>query len=219
MSDSVERVAADCPACSPPETVHELLAEGGGHLTVRCTECGHTHKIAPEREASVQKRVIVSQEGESVATQVEAPPTEEIAVGEEFIVDTEEALLTVRITSLQLGNERRTDRARVEDVETIWTRAVDNVAVPVTVNPTDGRHDDTRSLELRVPGDEQLGVGERRAAGEESFTIKGIHLREDAVGYEFGKLDHEGDSAAAKDVKRLYADDDGDGDTTAWSVW
>jgi len=217
MSDSVERVAADCPACSPPETVHELLAEGGGHRTVRCTQCGHTHKVTPDRERTVERQVIVSQEGDSVATRVDAPPAEEVAVGEEFIVDTEEALLTVRITSLQLASERRVERAPVEEVETIWTRAVDNVAVPVTVNPADGRHDDTRSLELRVPGDEQLTVGERRAAGDESFVVKGLHVREDAVGYDFQKLDHEGDSAAAKDLKRVYADDDSE--PTPWSAW
>ena len=94
MSEQHERVAAVCPSCSPDaETVHEVL-KPGGQATVRCTECSHVHKTTIEREREVPLDVVVSQDGESFPATVDAPAEEQIAVGEEFIVDTEEAILT-----------------------------------------------------------------------------------------------------------------------------
>lgn len=216
MNDSAQtHVPTPCPACSPDApTVHEVLSPGG-QTTVRCTECDHVHKTKIEEERTVERDVVVSQEGESFHTQVEAPAEEEIAVGEEFIVDTDEMLMTVRITSLELAGER-TERAPVEEVQTIWTRAVDNVSMSITLNPKDGRHDRTRSIDALVPGDEEFTVGMTEELGDEEFTIKSIKLRADAVGYEHSQLDFDGDSASAKDIKRVYADDES---SAAWSAW
>lgn len=216
MSDTMPtHVPTPCPACSPEtQTVHEVLSPGG-QTTVRCTECDHVHKTKIEEERTVERDVIVSQDGESFHTQVKAPAGEEIAVGEEFIVDTEEMIMTVRITTIELDGGR-TERAPVEEVQTIWTRAVDNVSVSVTLNPSDGRHDQTRSFDALVPGDEEFTVGETEELGEEEFTIKSIKLRGDAAGYDHSQLDFEGDSASAKDILRVYADDES---SAAWSAW
>ena len=214
MSEATERVAVACPSCAPAEpVVHEVL-KPGGQTTVRCTECGHTHKTRIEEPDTVECDVIVSQDGESFATATDVPAGESLAAGEEFVLDTPEALLTVRITSLEVGEERF-ESAVAEDVNTIWTRVVGNVGVDVTLNPQDGS-EETRSIELRVPGDYEFTVGEREDLADESFTVKGVHLRADATGYGFDRLDHDGDMAFAKDVDRLYADDESSG---AWSVW
>jgi uncharacterized Zn finger protein len=136
--------------------------------------------------------------------------------GDEFVVDAPEAILQVRITSIEVGDQPRTEEARAEDVRTLWTRAVDNVRVPVSIHPNDGNRDQTRSVTMAVPGDEELTVGETRSAGDEKFEIVGIQVRADADGYRFEKFDHEGDMVFAKDVKRLYARDES---STAWSAW
>ena len=214
MSEPAERVAVFCPACGV-ETVHEVL-KSGGQSTVRCTDCGHTHKVTIETVDDVEKDVIVSQDGDSYRATVEAPPDEQIAVGEEFIVDTPEAIQQVRITSVELDGDRRVESAPVEDVETIWTRVVDNVAVNVTLHPKDGGRDETRSLKVHVPGDFEFTVGETREFGDEEFEVEGIQVRDDATGYRFDKFDHEGDSVFAKDVKRVYARDL---TSSAWSAW
>jgi uncharacterized Zn finger protein len=216
MNESTGQLATPCPACSPDiSTVHEVLASGGT-ATIRCTECDHVHKTRIEEERTVERDVIVSQDGESFHTRVDAPEAEEIAVGEEFIVDTEEAIMTVRITSLELGGERRVERAPVSDVHTIWTRSVDNVRVSVTLNPKDGRHDQTRSIDVFVPGDREFTVGDDEELGDEEFTIKSINLRDDASGYDFDQLDFDGDRATAKDIQRVYANDES---SSAWSAW
>jgi len=217
MSDTAERVALPCPSCGPSEqTVHEVLAETGAQYTVRCTECDHTHKTRIEEETTEEIDVIVSQDGESFSSSADVPVEETLAVGEEFVLDTPEALMTVRITSLELDEQKRREQAVAGDVRTIWTREVDNVPVNVTVNPRDGSNDETRSVKVYVPGDFEFTVGETESFGEDEFTIKNIQVRDDAVGYEYEQRDHDGDTVVAKDVKRVYAWDE---NTTAWSAW
>jgi uncharacterized Zn finger protein len=218
MSETAERIALTCPACSPGvEVAHELITSGG-QATVRCTDCQHVHKTKLPTTETRSVTVIVSQNGDSTRTTVEAPTDEELAVGEEFIVDTEEAILTVRITSLEVGTEARAESAPVPEVETIWTRVVDNVRTDVTLHPNDGRHDTTRSIEMYVPGDYEFTVGEEQKAGEDRFVVTGLQVRADAQGYGFEKLDHDGDMAFAKDIKRVYAHEKSS-PTTAWSGW
>jgi len=217
MSDTAARVGLACPACSPEtETVHEVLSRGG-QATVRCSDCGHVHKERLPTERTVERDVVVSQDGESFPATVEAPAAETLAVGEEFLLETDAAVITARITSLELA-EGRAEEAPVEEVRTVWTRAVGNVSVDLTVHPKSGAREGTRSVRLQVPGDYEFVVGETDELSGESFTVEGIHLRADAVGYEFDKLDHDGDAAVAKDVNRLYVRDESTG-ATAWSAW
>jgi len=215
MTTERERIGVACPACSPDlETVHEVLSQGG-QATVRCTECDHVHKVRLPDEREHERDVVVSQDGESFAATADVPAGETLAVGEEFLLETPEAIMTVRITSLEL-DEGRTERAPVEDVETIWTRAVGNVAVSATLHPKSGAREETRSETLHVPGDYEFVVGQTDRLGDLAFTVEGIHIRDDARGYDFEKLDHDGDRGVAKDVNRLYLRDES---TTAWSAW
>lgn len=215
MDETAERVALVCPACSPDEqTVQEVL-NPRGTATVRCTECSHVHKTELPETETVTRNVVVSQDGESSTATVEVPAGETLAVGEEFLVETDEAILTVRITSLETG-EGRTEAAEGSTVETIWTRAVGNVSVRVTAHPKSGEHDETRGLKLQVPGDYEFVVGGSDDLADEEFTVEGIYLRADARGYDHEKLDFDGDRAVAKDIKRLYVRDES---TSAWSAW
>lgn len=216
MTETGDRVALPCPSCSPQgETVHEVL-KPGGQATVRCTECDHTHKETIPEAETVERKVVVSQDDESFATRVDVDPEEWIEEGEEFIVDSPEALLQVRITGIEVGPEERVEEATFEEIDTLWTRAIDNVAVNVTLHPNDGDRDQTRPVTVNVPGDYKFVVGKTETFGEEEFTIEGIHIREDAPEYRHEKLDHEGDTAFAKDLKRIYARDE---TKTAWSAW
>jgi len=215
MTDTAQRVALACPACSPGlETVHEVLSPGG-QATVRCGECGHVHKEALPEERTVEREVVVSQGGESFPASAEVPAEETLAVGEEFLLETDEAIMSVRITSLELDGGR-TEEAVAEEVRTVWTRAVGNVSVSVTAHPKGGEADETRSFDLQVPGDYEFVVGETDELGGEEFTVEGIIVRDDARGYDFEKFDHDGDAVLAKDCKRVYVRDES---TSAWSAW
>ena len=216
MTDAGDRIGLVCPSCSPAaETVHEVIRPGG-HATVRCTECDHTHKTEIVEPETTDLTIVVSQDGESFTTEMAVPTAGTVATGEEFVVDTPEALMEVRITGIEVGPERRVEEAPTDDVETLWTRAVDNVSVDVTLHPKDGDADQTRSLRLTVPGDTEFEVGETVEFGDEEFSIEGLQIRDDAPAYRHEKLDHPGDFAYAKDLKRLYARDE---TLTAWSAW
>jgi uncharacterized Zn finger protein len=62
-------------------------------------------------------------------------------------------------------------------------------------------------------------VGEEESFADERFRVKSLLLREDARGYDFEQLDHEGDAALAKDLQRVYADAVGGRSGSAWSGW
>ncbi|THE64422.1 hypothetical protein D8Y22_13515 [Salinadaptatus halalkaliphilus] len=219
MTDIPDRVPTACPSCSPDlETVHEVLtaSEGGGTVTVRCSECSHVHKIQPERTPETTLDVVVSQDGESFTAQVTTPEDESVETGDEFILETQEVLSTVRVTSLELEGHRRTEEAPAEDVETVWTREVDNVAVDVTIHPQDGSRDDSRSVTVYVPGDYEFEVGAIETFDDDEFEIDAYVVRDDATGYERDRYEIEGDTVLAKDAKRVYAYDQ---QTSAWSAW
>ncbi len=216
--ESIEPVGALCPACSPDtETVHEVL-NSGGQATVKCTECGHVHQTRIETATTVSLDVVVSQEGESLPATIERPVETTFSVGDEFIVETDAGVFTARITSLETPDRGRVDNADASDVRTIWTRAVGNVAVPVTVHPKPGTGDrqDTYSTKLHLPGDHPFTVGETETVGDTTLTIEGIHLREPQGPNDRTTLDHEGDQALAKDIKRVYARDES---LDPWSPW
>lgn len=217
MSDGTDRIPHSCPACSPElETDHEVLREASAQLTIRCVACGHVHKVQPERTPAVTLDVVVSQDGESFSATVDTPADQSVDFGDEFILETEEAILTVRVTSLELSGDRRAKSALAEEIETVWTREVDNVSVNITVHPNDGSRDATRSITVYVPGDFEFTVGETNQFGSTEMAVDAIIVRDDASGYRRDRLEHDGDTVFAKDVKRLYAYDTS---TTAWSVW
>jgi uncharacterized Zn finger protein len=212
------RVGTICPSCSPDiPTAHEVLSEGG-QWTVRCTECGHVHKTTVD-DRTVERDVVVSQDGDSFTTTVEIPPKEPLEVGDEFVAESNEGVFVVRVTSLEVGNEERTETAPAKAIETVWTRDVGNVAVSVTVHPVDGYREGTQSFKAHVPGDHEFVVGETAELGEDTVEIEGIFVRDDAPTYRFDKLDHDGDTVRAKDIKRLYARATGRSRRTAWSGW
>ena len=215
--DAGDTLALSCPACSPhDDTVHEVL-KPGGTATVRCNDCEHVHKETIESTAAVEKRVIVSQGGESISTHIDVDPEETVAAGDEFVVDTPEAIFQARVTSLeQQDGDARPESAVADDLEAIWTRAIDNVSVNVTLHPNDDSRDDSRSLTINVPGDYELSVGATESFGDDEFTITGLLVRDDAEGYRFDQFDEDGDMVYAKDCKRVYGVDE---QTTAWSAW
>ncbi|ADD05713.1 UCP015877 family protein [Natrialba magadii ATCC 43099] len=217
MNDIPDRIPTPCPSCSPDlETVHEVLTEGGGSLTVRCSECGHVHKIQPEQEREVTLDVVVSQDDESFTANVTTPDGATIEVGDEFLLETEEVLSTVRVTSLELDGQRRVESAPADEIETVWTREVDNVSVDITIHPQDGSRDDSRSITVHVPGDYEFEVGAVDDFGDDEFEIDAFVVRKAVTGYDRDRYDMEGDTVPAKDVKRIYAYDE---TSSAWSAW
>ena len=199
-----DQVTVECPACSPTsEEVHEVL-KPDGHATVECRACGHVHKVIIEGTTREETRVVISSGGESMRTTARVPADELLAVGEEFVAQTEEGPMGVRITSLEGSDGERTDKAVGTDVQTIWTRAVDNVGVPVTIHPADGRREGTVSETYYLPGDEPITVDESMPLSDDTVRVDRILLRDDVIHDGIDNLEQPDDEALAKDVKRVF---------------
>ena len=199
------QIAAVCPACSSPDDqVHEVL-KPETQATVRCLTCDHVHKVRIEASTGIDVAIVVSVGGESYTTSVEVPSDAVIEAGAEFVVDVDDAPVGVRVTALELGDGSRVETAEPESVQTIWSRAVDNVSVPVTIHPADGRRNGTESESVSLPGDATITVGESVPHVDRSLSVEGFVVRDDAIGYDRRSYRSRGDAAEAKDLKRIYA--------------
>lgn len=198
-----DQVRAICPACAA-EGTHEVL-KAADRATVECRSCGHVHQVAVRRPPTEDVRVVVSSGGESLRTTASIPVDERLMVGEEFVAETADGPIGVRITSLERRDDERVDVADAADVRTVWTRAVDNVGVNLTVHPADGRREGTVGETQYLPGDEEFEVGEPIPHRDGDARIERILLRDDTVRDGPHVLDAPGDTAPAKDVKRVFA--------------
>ncbi len=215
--DVGDHVVARCPSCADGRPQPHEVLKPSTQATVRCLTCDHVHKTRIEPETTEPIRVVVSVDDESLATEADVPTEETLAVGEEFVVETDDDVLGVRITSLELEGDRRVESAPATAINTIWTRAVDNVAVNVTVHPADGRREATTSDRWYVPGDETVEVGEQREVNDATVRIERIQLREDAIAYSTNLVDRAGEPVQAKDINRVYAREQG---ASGWrSAW
>ncbi|MFW5929915.1 MAG: HVO_0476 family zinc finger protein, partial [Halobacteriota archaeon] len=147
---------ADCPACGLYGE-HEVLTSNG-RATVECGACGHVHKVRAVDD-SVDVDVVVSQGETSISTR--ASIEGHVAVGIERVLETEDGVYGVEVTAIDTS-DGRVDVAEAEEVDTVWTRVVDNVEVPVTL------HEDGTSTShgLRVPGDYTFEVGDRETVDD-----------------------------------------------------
>ena len=150
--------------------------------------------------------VIVSQHEDSLSTTIPLSQDTILQLGDEFIVDTEDAIFVVTITSLEsLSSAKRVTKTTAQNVKTIWTRAIDNVYVNVTIHSLGSERHQSRSMKFGVPGDYLFEIGKITTLDNSSFLIEGIHLRQDLQNNPVPKLKNRGEAALAKDIKRIYA--------------
>jgi uncharacterized Zn finger protein len=178
-----------CPECGD-FTEHVTVKLGREHL-VRCEVCGTVHPTGLERTRLAPLRVIISAKDASERRTIEIPAEDLLEVGDEILVDDGVGdVAIVEITSIELEGGRREKAARAGDVETLWTRAVDEVAVKVSVH----RRGKTTSYSIPALGDETFAVGDVRTASGRRFRVEKIKLRD-------GRSP---ERALAKDITRIW---------------
>jgi len=191
-------VVVDCPSCSSEEP-HEVL-KTNGQATLRCLACDHVHKRRVHEPSTVERRVVVSQGEESFSTHTTVREDEEVRVGDEFVLETDEGIFGVEVTSIEIeeeGDNTRVEEARADEAETFWTRVVDNVSVPVTLHTDDA----TVSRRMSVPGDYEFVVGENETVDGEEFVVTAFVDRKTGDRFRL-----EGDDVQAKNAKRVYGE-------------
>lgn len=182
-----------CAACGE-ETEHEVIAHGRNPLA-RCLACGSVHAVDPANEKkTIGVKAIVSAEGSSRVCLVEMEEGEPCRVGDHFVAGCGDDYIGVEVTAIERGGSRVTN-AISNEITTLWTRKVEEVAVRVAIHL--GRT--TSSLKIVVPGDEPFVVGEIYKAGQRRIRVSRIKVRGGTV------LRREGAKAAAREIRRIFA--------------
>jgi uncharacterized Zn finger protein len=185
-------IAVTCPECKE-ETEHAVVAESRD-LLVRCTACGHHHRIAKEREPKVLAvKAIVSREGTSLVCAIELAEDDECSVDDHLVAECGDDAFGVAVTAIECG-EKRVQRARAPSITTLWTRAIEQVVVKISIH--DGWK--TVPLYMECDGEQQFVVGEMYAAGGKRFRVSHLKLRDGPL------MRKEGWKTVAHRIKRVY---------------
>ncbi len=149
-----------------------VTIKSGNECLVRCQICENVHSIEPERTRLASLGVIISRGDTSRRYQITLPADEVLRKGEELLVDDDiQDVVVAEITSIETG--RRVDKARADEIKTLWARAVDEVDMKVSVH----KGGTTRSVVLRTDGNEVISVGDIRSLDKRRFQVEKIKLR------------------------------------------
>jgi len=181
-----------CPSCGGEE--YTVLRKNNDEALVKCEECGHVYRFRlPGEPEMIPVKTIVSFEKESRTGITELEPDEICSVGEQRVAEIGEDIHGVEITGIETET-RRVKRSKAEDITALWTRAIDTVAVRVSV------HDRRKTVPIYVAcdGEAEFSVGEQ-------YTVKGMNFRITHIKLRNGSLMRkEGWRAFAKKIKRIY---------------
>lgn len=185
-------ITANCPECKE-ETEHEVVAESRD-LLVRCTVCGHHQRIAKEQEPPVVGiKAIVSREGTSRVCSIELARDDECSVEDHLVAECGDDAFGVEVTAIECG-EKRVKKARAQEITTLWTRAIENVVVKISI------HDGWKTIPLYMEcdGEQPFMVNETYTASGRKFRVTHIKLRDGPL------MRKEGWKTVAHRVKRMY---------------
>ncbi len=190
----MDLVDAFCTTCKE-ETEQEVLSESRD-LIIRCTVCGLTSRrpLPPEPEP-VYVKAIVSREGESFVAKAELMKGEVVEVGDYIVAERDDGEgAGVEIMSLEVG-DKRVQKAVAEEINTIWSRAIDEVIVRISV------HDGKKTIPMYVAceGDDRFTIDEIVSIDRVRARIDHICLRNGMIQRRKGKYE------VANRIKRVYA--------------
>ena len=186
-------ITATCPDCKT-EGDHDVLSEGR-ELLVKCSACGHVHRIpVPKEPEPILVKAIVSGGTESRTCSIELLPDDPCEVGDQLVAECGDDAVGVEITAIERDG-KRVQASPAGKVETLWTRIIETVVVKISVH--DGRR--TIPLYLKCDGEEPFVVNEVYTAGKVRFRISHIKLRDGPI------LRKEGWKGVAHKITRIYA--------------
>lgn len=185
-------ITAACPECKD-ETEHEVVAESRDML-VRCTTCGHHQRLPKEREPqALMIKTIVSREGTSRVCGIELAEDDECSIDDHLVAECGDDAFGVEVTGIECG-EKRVKRAKATDITALWTRAIEQVVVKISIH--DGRK--TIPVYMECDGEQAFVVNEMYVASGKRFKISHLKLRDGPL------MRKEGWKTVARRIKRIY---------------
>lgn len=181
-----------CPVCNS-EQEHTILKESSD-LLVQCNNCGSVHHVVKVKEpGEIDVKAIISSENESRRGIVELAGDEMISIGDLLVAEIDDDSTGVEVTSIEI-DDKRVGSAYAADIDTLWTRAIDNVIIKVSYH--DGRK--TIPLYLEYNGEDDVVIGDVYQSGKYRYRVSHIKLRNGSM------MRKEGWKAYARKIKRVY---------------
>mgnify|MGYP000962088836 CR=1 FL=1 len=190
-------VEIPCPKCSPKHSVWHKLLKPGQNPVAECMNCNDIHSFVKKATKIKSLKIIISRGGDTFVTSAIFDEEELIKIKSERVIDDESGdVWPVIITSIESG-EKRVPAAKPKKIDTIWARAIDRVAVNISVRAKGVIH----SYQIEAPGNHEYTVGEPITFENKTYPISSIKIRD-------GRFRKKaGDTVPAKKVKRIYVEE------------
>lgn len=187
-------IPLECPACGE-ETDHTVLTGTVGlrgeytlDAVVRCETCQTVRHVVHREAGEHDVPVILSSGAQSRRTKVLVGDDEDLAVGDEIVVDG----VRSRVTAVEARDGRRPPALSAKEIATVWAKEFDKIVVGFAINL--GKK--TVSKEITMEPEDRVEVGEERVFGKLRVTVHGI--KTDARMLRRG-------GAEAADIRRVFA--------------
>ncbi|WP_409199687.1 HVO_0476 family zinc finger protein [Methanobrevibacter sp. DSM 116169] len=183
----------ECPICGSEDisvlkvkTIPSKKKEIKEYL-LKCNPCQHVFKDTISQKNPVDKRLIISEQDNSIKTIISLFPNEELNIGDNLISE----LGQVEVTSMEVDG-KRVNKSIIEDIDTIWASSVE---IPIRIGVSVDLQGKVASYKIDIDRDIEISVGD--IVKIEDYIIK-IHViktteRRKNSGY-----------ALSKDIKRIY---------------
>lgn len=157
-------------------------------LLLKCDECSFIFKNLTTEDKPQKFRLIISEHDISKKTFIDLYPSEELEIGNILLSDFGQ----VEITSLEIGQEKRVEKAIAKNISTIWAYSLE---LPARVGVSVDFSGNINSYKVDVDKDFKFSVGDNVKIKNYIFKINTIKTLERKTKTGFAK---------ASVTKRIY---------------
>ena len=119
---------------------------------LKCEDCGHVFKDIFSAKKPQPYRLIISEQDKSHKTTIELSPSDQLETGDVLLSD----LGQVEVTSIEVA-DTRVDKAKIEDINTIWAVSVE---IPARIGFSVDLHGEVDSYKLDLERDFKISPGD-----------------------------------------------------------
>lgn len=184
----------DCPICgsdnieilnSKQKTTKKKFTE---EYLLKCEDCGHVYRNIISLKKPRPYRLIISEQDKSHKTTIDLSPSDNLKVGDTLLSD----LGQVEVTGIEIG-DRRVNKSKLEDVDTIWASSVE---IPARIGFSVDLHGEVDSYKLDLERDFEIAPGDIIKLDKHIVKVHVIKTQEKKLTSGFAK---------AGIIKRVYS--------------
>lgn len=184
----------DCPICgsdnieilnSKQKTTKKKFTE---EYLLKCEDCGHVYRNIISLKKPRPYRLIISEQDKSHKTTIDLSPSDNLKVGDTLLSD----LGQVEVTGIEIG-DRRVNKSKLEDVDTIWASSVE---IPARIGFSVDLHGEVDSYKLDLERDFEIALGDIIKLDKHIVKVHVIKTQERKLTSGFAK---------AGVIKRVYS--------------